>query len=78
MELSNEEKIILNTLFKDVKGTTRNEMLCTLYAAKPIADGTVDSQTIIGLINGLILKIYGAKPEVMQDVFSQIPFEVEA
>ena len=51
-------------------------MLCALYAAKPANDGTVDSQEIITLVNGLILKIYHAEPEEMQVVFAGIPYEV--
>ena len=77
MKLTTDEKKILNLLFKDVKGTTRNEMLCVLYAAKPTNDGTVDSQKIIGIINNLILKIYHAERPEMEEVFAQIPFELD-
>ncbi|MGL6292217.1 hypothetical protein [Eubacterium aggregans] len=77
MDLSTEEKQILNTLFKDIKGTTRNEMLCMLYAAKPANDGTLDSPAIIGSINGLILKIFHAEQPEMEAVFAQIPFQLE-
>ena len=38
MELNQDEKRVLNTLFTGLRGTTRNEMLMTLYAAKPEAD----------------------------------------
>lgn len=76
MKLSIDEKKVLNTLFKDIKGTTRNEMLCILYAAKPADDGTVDSQNLITLLNGLILKVYHAEPDEMQEVFAGIPYSV--
>ncbi len=76
MKLTDDEKRVLNTLFKDVKGTTRNEMLCILYAAKPADDGTVDAQNLITLLNNLILKVYHAEPEEMQDVFAGIPYQV--
>ena len=59
-ELNKDEKRVLNTLFTGLRGTTRNEMLMTLYAAKPEADGSVDSQFIHEIINGLIVKIYNA------------------
>ena len=77
MKLSTEEKRVLNALFSGITGTSRNEMLCTLYAAKPADDGTVDAQQIITLINGLILKIYNADPEEMQTVFAGIPYDVK-
>ena len=35
LNLTKEEKKILNTLFKDVRYTTRNQMIYVLYAAKP-------------------------------------------
>lgn len=76
MELSLDEKRVLNTLFKDIKGTTRNEMLCMLYAAKPEKDGSMDCDKIISIINNLILKVFNAEPEVMNDVFAQIPFDL--
>ena len=34
LNLNNDEKKVLNTLFKDVRHTTRNEMIYVLYAAK--------------------------------------------
>lgn len=76
MKLNKQEKSVLNSLFSGIKGTSRNEMLCTLYAAKPANDGTVDSQEIITLLNGLILKVYNAEPDEMQEVFAGIPYEV--
>ena len=76
MKLNEQEKRVLNSLFSGITGTTRNEMLFALYAAKPANDGTVDSQEIITLVNGLILKIYNAEPEEMQEVFAGIPYEV--
>lgn len=76
MKLSDHEKSILNTLFKNVSGTTRNTMLCTLYAAKPADDGTSDAQDIITTLNGLILKVYNAEPEEMETVFAGIPYDI--
>ncbi len=77
MELNLNEKKVLNTLFKDIKGTSRNEMLCMLYAAKPAQDGSADCEMILGTINGLILKIYHAQQPEMEEVFSQIPFQLD-
>lgn len=76
MELSNDEKKILNTLFKGVKGTTRNEMLMILYAAKPQNDGSVDAQAILTMINGLIMKIYAAKRPEVEALFAGIPYDI--
>ena len=77
MELNQDEKRVLNTLFTGLRGTTRNEMLMTLYAAKPEADGSVDSQFIHGIINGLIVKIYNADRSEMEGVFAGIPYDIE-
>ncbi|MDD4508882.1 MAG: hypothetical protein PHN26_08155 [Eubacteriaceae bacterium] len=77
MELNQNEKKVLNTLFGNLKGTSRNEMLCILYAAKPTNDGSVDSQSILTVINNLILKIYHAKQKEMEEVFAAIPFPIE-
>lgn len=76
MELSLDEKRVMNALFKDIKGTTRNEMLCMLYAAKPAKDGTSDCDKITSILNNLILKVFNAEPEVMNAVFAQIPFDL--
>lgn len=76
MKLSSQEKNVLNTLFKDLTGTSRNEMLCTLYAAKPANDGTGDSQELITLLNGLILKVYNAEQPEMEEVFAGIPYKI--
>ena len=76
MELSIDEKRIMNTLFKDITGTTRNEMLCMLYAAKPAKDGSVDADKLISIINNLILKVFNAEPKEMNEVFAQIPFDL--
>lgn len=77
MELNKDEKRVLNTLFTGLRGTTRNEMLMTLYAAKPEADGSVDSQFIHEIINGLIVKIYNADRSEMEEVFAGIPYDIE-
>ena len=77
MELNQDEKRVLNTLFTGLRGTTRNEMLMTLYAAKPEADGSVDSQFIHGVINGLIVKIYNADRNEMEKVFAGIPYDID-
>jgi len=77
MELKNDEKRILNGLFKDVKGTTRNNMLIAIYAAKPADDGSPDAKAMIALLNGLIFKLSKATPEEMEILFDGIPYSVE-
>lgn len=76
LNLSKEEKKILNTLFKDVRYTTRNEMIYILYAAKP-EPTTPDAKYINLVINPLIKKIYYADRKDMEDVFEAIPFNVD-
>lgn len=76
MELTLDEKRILNVLFKDVKGTTRNEMLMALYAMKPRQDGSMDARNMTTMINGLIIKIFHAEQPEMEEVFAQIPFDL--
>ncbi len=76
MDLSTHEKSILNSIFKDVKGTTRNTLLMTLYAAKPVNDGSADAQAIIDLLNGLITKLIDLDQEEMEEVFNGIPYDV--
>lgn len=77
MKLKIDEKKILNTLFKDVSGTTRDRMLMVLYAAKPERDGSADAEAIIKRLNGLIAKVYNAKPEELEEIFAGIPYDVE-
>ncbi|WP_303871291.1 hypothetical protein [Acetobacterium wieringae] len=77
MELTNNEKKVLNTLFKDVKGTTRNTMLVALYAAKPIDDESPDAQALITLINGLIIKLAELEQPEMEVLFAGIPYNVD-
>jgi hypothetical protein len=76
MELTTDEKKVLNTLFKDVKGTTRNTMLMTLYAAKPVNDDSNDAVAIINLLNGLIVKLAELEQPEMEVLFAGIPYEV--
>ena len=76
LNLSKEEKKILNTLFKDVRYTTRNEMIYILYAAKP-EPTTPDAKYINLIINPLIKKIYYADRKDMEDVLEAIPFDVD-
>ena len=78
MELTLDEKRILNTLFTGVRGTTRNEMLCALYALKPRQDGSMDARNMATMINGLIVKVFNAERPEMEEVFAQIPFDLEA
>lgn len=76
MELTINEKRVLNTLFKDVKGTTRNTMLIALYAAKPTDDESPDAQAMIVLINGLIIKLAELEQPEMEILFAGIPYDV--
>ncbi|AFA48433.1 hypothetical protein [Acetobacterium woodii] len=76
MELTINEKRVLNTLFKDIKGTTRNTMLIALYAAKPINDDSPDAQALITLLNGLIIKLAELEQPEMEVVFAGIPYDV--
>jgi hypothetical protein len=76
MELTMDEKRVLNTIFKDVTGTTRNTMLLTLYAAKPANDESPDSQALIALLNGLIIKLAELEQPEMEILFAGIPYDV--
>ncbi|MBC3899007.1 hypothetical protein [Acetobacterium malicum] len=76
MELTTNEKRVLNTLFKDVKGTTRNTMLIALYAAKPTDDESPDAQAMITLLNGLIVKLAELEQPEMEVLFAGIPYDV--
>lgn len=76
MELTTNEKKVLNTLFKDVKGTTRNTMLMALYAAKPVNDDSNDAIALINLLNGLIIKLAELEQPEMEVLFAGIPYEV--
>lgn len=77
MELTTNEKKVLNTLFKDVKGTTRNTMLIALYAAKPTDDESPDAQAMITLLNGLIVKLAELEQPEMEVLFAGIPYDVD-
>ncbi|WP_414151636.1 hypothetical protein ACIZ62_07630 [Acetobacterium carbinolicum] len=77
MKLTTNEKRVLNTLFKDVKGTTRNTMLIALYAAKPTDDESPDAQAMITLLNGLIVKLAELEQPEMEVLFAGIPYEVD-
>ncbi|MEO1816883.1 MULTISPECIES: hypothetical protein [Acetobacterium] len=77
MELTTNEKRVLNTLFKDVKGTTRNTMLIALYAAKPTDDESPDAQAMITLLNGLIVKLAELEQPEMEVLFAGIPYDVD-
>lgn len=77
MYLTNEEKKVLNSLFKDVKGTTRNTMILAIYAAKPSDDGSPDSKAMITLINGLLIKLTQAERQDMESIFHGIPYAIE-
>jgi len=77
MKLTTNEKRVLNTLFKDVKGTTRNTMLIALYAAKPTDDESPDAQSMITLLNGLIVKLAELEQPEMEVLFAGIPYEVD-
>ena len=77
MELTTNEKRVLNTLFKDVKGTTRNTMLIALYAAKPTDDESPDAQAMIALLNGLIVKLAELDQPEMEVLFAGIPYDVD-
>ena len=77
MELTTNEKRVLNTLFKDVKGTTRNTMLIALYAAKPTDDESPDAQAMIAQLNGLIVKLAELEQPEMEVLFAGIPYDVD-
>ena len=76
MELTMDEKRVLNTVFKNVTGTTRNTMLLTLYATKPANDESPDSQALIALLNGLIIKLAELEQPEMEILFAGIPYDV--
>jgi len=77
MELTTNEKRVLNTLFKDVTGITRNTMLIALYAAKPTDDESPDAQAMITLLNGLIIKLAELEQAEMEVLFAGIPYDVD-
>ncbi|KNZ40529.1 hypothetical protein [Acetobacterium bakii] len=77
MQLTNDEKRVLNGIFNEVKGTTRNTMLMAVYAAKPADDGTPDAKAMITLLNGLIIKLSQADRDEMEALFAGIPYSVE-
>ncbi|WP_455126832.1 hypothetical protein [Pseudoramibacter alactolyticus] len=76
LNLNNDEKKVLNTLFKDVRHTTRNEMIYVLYAANP-EPTTPDAEYINLIINPLIQKIYDADPKEMAETFDAISFDID-
>lgn len=76
MNLTSQEKSILNSIFKDVTGTTRNTLLMSLYAAKPVDDGSSDAQAIISILNGLITKLIDLDQVQMEKVFNGIPYDI--
>lgn len=76
LKLDNDEKKIMNTLFKDVRYTTRNQMIYVLYAAKP-EPTTEDAEYINLIINPLIEKIYHADRKDVEEMFAAIPFDVD-
>jgi len=77
MELIMDEKRVLNAIFKDVKGTTRNTMLLALYAAKPANDESPDAQAMISLLNRLIVKLAELEQPEMEVLFAGIPYDVD-
>lgn len=76
MNLTSQEKSILNSIFKGVTGTTRNTLLMSLYAAKPVDDGSSDAQAIISILNGLITKLIDLDQGQMEKVFNGIPYDI--
>ena len=76
MNLTSQEKSILNSIFKGVTGTTRNALLMSLYAAKPVDDGSSDAQAIISILNGLITKLIDLDQGQMEKVFNGIPYDI--
>lgn len=76
MNLTKDEKKILNAVFTDVSNLTREKVLISLYAAKPENDGTQDATKIINLLNTLITKIFNAQPEDLENVLSAIPYDL--
>ena len=76
MNLTSQEKSILNSIFKGVTGTTRNTLLMSLYAAKPVDDGSSDAQAIISILNGLITKLIDLDQVQMEKVFNGIPYDI--
>jgi len=74
MNLTKDEKKILNAVFTDVSNLTRDKVLISLYAAKPENDGTQDATKLINLLNTLITKIFNAAPDLLEQVFSAIPY----
>jgi len=77
MQLTNDEKRVLNRIFNEVKGTTRNTMLMAVYAAKPEDDGTPDAKAMITMLNALIIKLSQANRDEMETLFAGIPYSVE-
>lgn len=76
LKLDKDEKRVLNALFKDVRYTTRNQMIYILYAAKP-EPTTEDAEYINLIINPLIEKIYKADRKDVEEMFDAIPFDVD-
>lgn len=77
MNLSNEEKRVLNVLFKDVSDTTRDTMVMVLYAAKPFNDSSSDAQALIMLLNGLIVKVTNGERKDVEAMFNRIPYTID-
>jgi len=76
MNLTKDEKKILNAVFTDVSNLTREKVLISLYAAKPENDGTQDATKLVNLLNTLITKIFKAEPDTLKALFDGIPYDL--
>jgi hypothetical protein len=63
------EKSILSKIYKNIEAPNREALLLTLYAAKPVDDGSSDAQAMIQIINDLIAKVFPLTDEDISNLF---------
>ncbi|NLN97596.1 MAG: hypothetical protein GX127_04305 [Eubacteriaceae bacterium] len=69
MNLMEHEKSILSKIYKNIEAPNREALLLTLYAAKPVDDGSSDAQAMIQIINDLIAKVFPLTDEDISNLF---------
>lgn len=69
MNLMDHEKNILSKIYKNIEAPNREALLLTLYAAKPVDDGSSDAQAMIQIINDLIAKVFPLTDEDISNLF---------
>jgi len=69
MKLTDHEKNILSKIYKNIEAPDREALLLTLYAAKPVNDGSTDAQAMIQIVNDLIVKVFPLTDEDVHRLF---------